>query len=86
MNSELRSWWKTEQAARLAEAARRKIAARDRAIGFAIWFALSFVLPDPWKYIARWIAVFMGTAALWNAEQWLVAHRQASVTLDDDET
>lgn len=76
-------WWKKQQTLHFAEAERRKTAARDRAIGAAIWFALSFVLPGLLKYAAWWICVAMGVAAIWNAEQWLLAHRQGSITLDD---
>jgi hypothetical protein len=59
-----------EQARHAAEAARRLRAARDRAIGAAIWFGISFILPD-WKLIAWTIAFTMMVAAFWNAEQAL---------------
>lgn len=77
-------WWKNQQSVLYREAARRSKAARERAIGFTVWLALSFVLPDPWKYFAWWIAIGLGVAALWNAEHWVIAHRQARVRLDDD--
>lgn len=78
-------WWKNQQALHFAEMHRRGIATRDRAIGLLIWFVLWRVLPDPWGYFAFWIGVAMGTAMLWNAEQWLVARRQANVNLSDVE-
>jgi hypothetical protein len=74
-----------EQSRHAAQSAARLRSARDRLIGAAFWWGVSFIVPADWRF-AAWLAAFIGLfLALWNAEQSWIERRLSREPLRADD-
>jgi hypothetical protein len=74
-----------EQMKHVLESHRRRRIARDRLLAAALWYGISFILPESWKWFA-WVASFIGVyLAMSNWEEARVERLLSTVGLSPDD-